>query len=370
MSLPDLELLRNWQFELPSDLIASRPTALRDESRLLVIDRKSGSITHSQIRELPMWLKASDLLIFNNTKVLPARLFGFRTSTGGRWEGLYVEEISLGRWHLLSDTRGRLLPGETITIIPAYRDAADKTVLNATHSVETESIILTLLEKRDDGGWIAAPPPGRSPLELLEEFGSLPLPPYMGRKLADQEDRQRYQTQFASQPGAVAAPTAGLHFTDDLLSACRGKGVQTSELTLHVGIGTFRPVVADRLSDHRMHEEWCRLPAETCTAVNSAKQRGGRVVAVGTTSVRTLESAAGVHGIPLQPWEGRTQLFIRPGFRFQSVDSLLTNFHLPGSTLLVLVAALAGYELIMEAYRQAIAQRYRFYSYGDAMLIL
>ena len=374
MSPLDLELLSSWQFELPAELIASRPAEMRDGARLLVVDRKKNSITHARIRDLPDLLKSNDLLVFNNTKVLPARLFGFRTSTGGRWEGLYVEEISPGHWHLLSDTRGRLQPGETITVRPAYFDSSEGALEN-TRGVaqDPESLILTLIEKREDGGWIAAPNSKASSLELLEQFGSLPLPPYMGRKLADQDDKQRYQTQFASEPGAVAAPTAGLHFTESLLEQCRLKGIHKAELTLHVGIGTFRPVVVERLADHKMHEEWCRLPTETCDMVHQTKQRQGRVVAVGTTSVRTLESAAQVtmvSGRSLQPWQGRTSLFIQPGYRFQAVDCLLTNFHLPGSTLLVLVAAMAGYDLIMEAYRQAIAERYRFYSYGDAMLIV
>ena len=374
MSRVDLELLSSWQFELPAELIASRPAETRDGARLLVVDRQTASITHARIRDLPELLKPNDLLVFNNTKVLPARLFGFRTSTGGRWEGLYVEEISPGHWHLLSDTRGRLQPGETITVRPAYLDSSEDALENeSVAALDSESLILTLIEKRDDGGWIATPNSKTFSLELLEQFGSLPLPPYMGRKLADQDDQQRYQTQFASEPGAVAAPTAGLHFTESLLGHCSSRGIQKAELTLHVGIGTFRPVVAERLADHKMHEEWCRLPPVTCEMVNQTRQRQGRVVAVGTTSVRTLESAAQatmVSGSSLQPWQGRTSLFIQPGYHFRAVDCLLTNFHLPGSTLLVLVAAMAGYDLIMEAYRQAIAERYRFYSYGDAMLIV
>lgn len=374
MSLVDLSLLSNWQFELPAELIASRPTETRDGARLLVVNRQKTSITHARIRDLPNLLKPNDLLVFNNTKVLPARLFGVRTATGGRWEGLYVEEISPGRWHLLSDTRGRLQPGETITVQPAYVDSPENESGNGQgRSGVSENLILTLINKREDGGWIAAPNSESPSLELLEQFGSLPLPPYMGRKLADQDDKQRYQTQFASEPGAVAAPTAGLHFTEDLLEQCRHNGINKAELTLHVGIGTFRPVVVERLTDHKMHEEWCRLPPDTCETVHQTKKRQGRVVAVGTTSVRTLESAAlatMVSGGPLQPWQGRTSLFIQPGYSFQAVDCLLTNFHLPGSTLLVLVAAMAGYDLIMEAYRQAIAERYRFYSYGDAMLIV
>lgn len=370
----DLKLLSSWQFELPAELIASRPAETRDGARLLVVDRQTASITHARIRDLPELLRPNDLLVFNNTKVLPARLFGFRTSTGGRWEGLYVEEVSPGHWHILSDTRGRLQPGETITVHPAYGDGSGNDLnRGAGDSQEPENLVLTLIEKREDGGWIATPNSSTPSLELLERFGSLPLPPYMGRKLADQDDQQRYQTQFASEPGAVAAPTAGLHFTESLLEECRSRGIQKAELTLHVGIGTFRPVVAERLADHKMHEEWCRLPPDTCEMVLQTQQRPGRVIAVGTTSVRTLESAAQAtmgSGNVLQSWQGRTNLFIQPGYKFQAVDCLLTNFHLPGSTLLVLVAAMAGYDLIMEAYRQAISERYRFYSYGDAMLIV
>lgn len=374
MNRPDLELLSSWQFELPAELIASRPAETRDGARLLVVDRGKATISHARIRDLPELLRPNDLLVFNNTKVLPARLFGFRTSTGGRWEGLYVEEVASGQWHILSDTRGRLQPGETITVQPAYADGFQGEPRIHEGAVRASgNLILTLIEKREDGGWIAAPDSSTPAVELLEQFGSLPLPPYMGRKLADQDDRQRYQTQFASEPGAVAAPTAGLHFTESLLEQCRSRGIQKAELTLHVGIGTFRPVVAERLNEHKMHEEWCRLPPETCDMIDQTRQRQGRVVAVGTTSIRTLESAAQAtmgSGGPLQPWQGRTSLFIQPGYNFQAVDCLLTNFHLPGSTLLVLVAAMAGYDLIMEAYRQAIADRYRFYSYGDAMLIV
>ena len=236
--------------------------------------------------------------------------------------------------------------------------------------MEPPTLVLTLIEKRPGGGWIAAVGDIRPPVEILDNFGSLPLPPYMGRRLADADDQHRYQTKFATAPGAVAAPTAGLHFTDSLLADCHHHGIRTTQLTLHVGIGTFRPVSTAQLSEHPMHEEWCRLPQSACDAIARSKLSAGRTVAVGTTSVRTLETAAQEVGVPLSPWEGRTKLFIQPGFSFRAVDALLTNFHLPGSTLLVLVAAFAGYDLTMEAYRQAIAERYRFYSYGDAMLIL
>lgn len=368
MSSPDPDLLSTWQFELPPELIASRPPAERDDSRLLVVDRDRQSIIHSSIRELPSWLKAGDLLVFNNTRVLPARLFGFRTATQGRWEGLYVEQASDGHWLMMCETRGRLVPGETITVIPA----AEWTVASEAgfRTGYSSSLLLTLQARDAEGQWIVRPESPGSSVELLEQFGSLPLPPYMGRKLADKDDSIRYQTTFAAEPGAVAAPTAGLHFNDRLLAQCAAAGIDRSEVTLHVGPGTFRPVTSERLSEHRMHEEWCRLPQSCVTAIRKARERKGRVVAVGTTCVRTLESAAIASAEFPAPWEGRTSLFIRPGFSFRAIDCLLTNFHLPGSTLLVLVSAMTGYELLMEAYRQAVAERYRFFSYGDAMLIL
>jgi S-adenosylmethionine:tRNA ribosyltransferase-isomerase len=371
MNQPDLDLLSAWQFELPAELIADRPAARRDDSRLLVVDRVQGEIRHAQVRELPQILASGDLLVFNNTKVLPARLFGMRASTGGRWEGLYIEQSADGVWSLLCETRGKLQPGELITVIPAARWARlqQDPALSPAEACCGLSLQLELLSRNADGIWQARPQSNRSTASLLEEFGSLPLPPYMKRKMADEQDAERYQTAFAAEPGAVAAPTAGLHFTPELLERCGAAGIGRTEVTLHVGPGTFRPVTADRLSEHQMHEEWCRLAAG---AVESIRRRpaGGRVIAVGTTSVRTLESAARCGMEFPAAWEGRTSLFIRPGFEFRAVQGLLTNFHLPGSTLIVLVAAFAGFELIMEAYRQAIAERYRFYSYGDAMLII
>ena len=366
MSPPDPDQLSTWQFDLPPELIASRPAPRRDDSRLLVVDRELGSIQHAHIRELPAFLDPGDLLVFNNTQVLPARLFGFRTETGGRWEGLFVEAPAPGEWTILCDTRGRLQPGETIAVVRAYDQRPE--AAEPVHTPSARTLLLTLKQKLDDGSWQAAVADLRTPLEILTEYGSLPLPPYMGRKLADADDQIRYQTAYASQPGAVAAPTAGLHFSPELLQKCIDRGLNSAEVTLHVGIGTFRPVTTERLSEHRMHEEWCRLPADACHAIAEAKSNGHCVLAVGTTTVRTLESAFAACG-RTEPWEGRTQLFIRPGYQFRVIDRLLTNFHLPGSTLLVLVAALAGYDLTMEAYRKAIEVRYRFYSYGDAMLI-
>lgn len=366
MSQPDLDLLSSWHFDLPQELIASRPAARRDDSRLLVVDRQQNTITDSHIRELPSFLDPGDLLVFNNTQVLPARLFGFRTATHGKWEGLFIEEIQPGLWSILCDTRGRLTPGESITVVPAYPDAGGLGF--AGQESRPVNLELKLVEKQEHGSWLAAVSDPRTPLEILADFGSLPLPPYMGRKKADADDQVRYQTAFASQPGAVAAPTAGLHFSPELLQKCRSLGLNTAELTLHVGIGTFRPVSSDRLSGHVMHDEWCRLSADASDAIVKTRSSGHKVTAVGTTSVRTLEAAYAATG-QVAPWDGRTELFIRPGYKFKVIDQLLTNFHLPGSTLLVLVAALAGYELTMEAYRRAVEQRYRFYSYGDAMLI-
>lgn len=368
MTIPDPDLLTTWQFELPEQLIASRPAASRDDSRLMILDRRQGTIEHAGIRDLPDRLRSEDLLVFNNTQVIPARLFGYREQTGGRWEGLYVETAASGDWVLLCETRGKLQPGERILVIPA--DCWQREDLRPEAAGQFCRLTLTLLSRTADGSWLVRPDDNRSAVQLLEENGSLPLPPYMGRKIADQTDRERYQTTYASQPGAVAAPTAGLHFTPELLRRCSERGVVRTELTLHVGPGTFRPVTTERLSEHRMHEEWCRLP-ETAAAAIRDRSPAGRLVAVGTTSVRTLEAAAAATGAQFPAaWEGRTALFIRPGYEFRAVQGLLTNFHLPGSTLLALVAAFAGFDLVMDGYLRAIEKQYRFYSYGDAMLIL
>lgn len=365
----DLDLLQNWQYELPEELIASRPAERREDARLMVIDRQTGRIVHRLIRDLPELLNEHDLLVFNNTRVLRARLFGFRTATKGRWEGLFLEEDASGYWRMLCETRGRLQPGETVTIVSPQHDSAESPIDSPVINPALQ-LILTLLQKLPDGTWLVDPGKGSSTMEILNRFGSLPLPPYMRRRVADADDECRYQTSFASQPGAVAAPTAGLHFSQELLRSCEERGIQRTELTLHTGIGTFRPVTAARLSEHTMHSEWCSVSESACERIREARQSRGRIVVVGTTCVRTLETMAVRHDGVIQPWQGDTNIFILPGHSFRMVDSLLTNFHLPGSTLLVLVAAFAGYDLMMEAYRQAISQRYRFFSYGDAMLIL
>jgi len=350
----DLNHISAWQYDLPENLIASRPAEMRDDARLMVLDREAGSIQHHMIRDLPDLLQSGDRLVFNNTQVLPARLFGYRTATKGRWEGLFLNQPDSQLWRITGQTRGKLRAGETLTIHPPAQTSP--------------LLILTLKEQLGDASWLVQPDSDDDPVELLNQFGTLPLPPYIGREVADEQDADRYQTIFAERPGAIAAPTAGLHFTPALLDALTKKQIEQSHVTLHVGIGTFRPVKSETLSDHEMHSEWCEVTDETANAVTATRNSGSKLTAVGTTSVRTLESAC--RNGQLEPFRGSTDLFIQPGYEFQVVDQLLTNFHLPGSTLIVLVAALAGYELTMEAYRSAVQEKYRFYSYGDAMLII
>ncbi len=357
--MPPLDQLSSYDYELPRELIAAAPLPDRSASRLMVIHREGGRIEHRQFSELPELLAAGDLLVLNETEVLPARLMGFRVSTGGKWEGLYLGSDSRGRWKLIGQTRGSLRAGEVVQVRPIHE-----------HSGRRDNRLNLLLEERGDGGsWQARPESNRPVLELLREFGTLPLPPYIGRTVANDNDWQRYQTTFARVPGAVAAPTAGLHFTQEVFAECADRGIDRAAVTLHVGIGTFRPIQVEQLQDHRMHAEWYELPAATAAALEATRSRGGRVVAVGTTSVRTLESVQPVDG-KLAAWQGTTDLFIRPPWQFQVVDALVTNFHLPKSSLLVMISAFAGYDLVREAYAEAIRERYRFFSYGDAMLIL
>lgn len=372
--LCDLNDLNTYDYELPEELIAQTPIARRDESRLMVVERATGNIRHCRFADLPNLLAAGDLLVFNDTRVVPAKLTGKRRHTGGKWEGLYLREEAERTWRIIGKTRGRLEPGEFLDLTPA--SMVEQPAANPTDSAAPSGALLPLqlLRKETGGEWIVKPHASQTTLELLEQFGTMPLPHYMQREAAA-DDRDRYQTLFATHPGAVAAPTAGLHFTPEVLAACEQRGIQQARVTLHVGLGTFRPVKVARLDEHEMHSEWCRLTAETAARINQARQQQGRIVAVGTTSVRTLETAAmKVHPEEdrtlLKEWEGETKLFIRPPFPFRVVDVLLTNFHLPKSTLLVLVSTLAGRELIREAYAEAIRQRYRFFSYGDAMLIL
>ncbi|MGQ0633654.1 MAG: tRNA preQ1(34) S-adenosylmethionine ribosyltransferase-isomerase QueA [Planctomycetaceae bacterium] len=348
--------LSDYDYELPAELIAQTPAERRDEARLLVVCRATGAQTHRRIADLPELLRPGDLLVLNDSRVIRARLLGQRSATGGRWEGLFLNASADGTWRLLCQTRGRLRSGETITVHPGFAETCAK------------RLILELQNCDAEGIWSAKPREQIDPFAALEEFGTLPLPPYIARDIVRDEDFSRYQTLFADRPGSVAAPTAGLHFTPELFERCAARGIRRAFVTLHVGIGTFRPVTAARLSEHRMHAEWCEVSAEIADAIRETQKGGGRVVAVGTTTTRTLESAAtkGESG----RFDGATDLFIRPPYQFQAIDALLTNFHLPRSTLLALVSAFAGRETIRRAYSAAIRERYRFYSYGDAMLIL
>jgi len=337
--------LSDFHYELPPELIAQRPLAERSASRLLCLDRDTGALADRRFRDLPDLLNPGDLLVFNDTRVIPARLLGVKRDTGGRVEVL-VERV-LDEHRVLAHVRASKSPGEGVVL---WLEEALEAVVEG-----REGDLFCL--------WFAGDLPV---IELLERHGPMPLPPYIERPDAA-EDRDRYQTVFASRPGAVAAPTAGLHFDADIMARMRARGVETAAVTLHVGAGTFQPVRVEDVSRHVMHAEWTEVSTQVCDQVAACRARGGRVVAVGTTAVRSLESAA-ADG-ELKPFSGDTRLFITPGYTFRVVDALVTNFHLPESTLLMLVSAFAGYEPVMQAYRHAVAERYRFFSYGDAMFI-
>ena len=345
--------LDQYDYDLPRDLIAQQPLAVRSDARLMIVRRSEQSIDHAHVRDLPEILAANDCLVLNDTKVIPARLVGRRDRTGARWSGLFLSADDDGNWQVLSKTRGKLEPGEAIVIV--------------SWDVR-QSVTLRLLTKLDGGVWAVRPEPLGDPLEILQRVGRVPLPPYIRDSEMIESDVETYQTVFAAQPGAVAAPTAGLHFTPELLAQLGKRGIERQFVTLHVGIGTFRPITAETLDQHVMHSEWCSLSAEVAQKLNQARATGRRIIAVGTTVARTLESAAASG--ELRPFQGPTNLFIRPPYQFHAVDALLTNFHLPKSTLLILVRTFGGDALLRRAYEQAIAEGYRFYSYGDAMLIL
>lgn len=335
-------LRRDFHYQLPDELIARQPAARRSDSRLLHLDGVSGGIADLRFADLPRLLCAGDLLVFNDTRVIPARLFGSK-ATGGKVE-LLLERVTGGHLALVQ-LRSSKPPAAGSTVrLPGG----------------VEAVILG----REGDFWRVDF--GTDPASLFERHGEMPLPPYL-RRAAQDFDRERYQTVYARAPGAVAAPTAGLHFDETLLEECQRAGAARAFVTLHVGAGTFQPVRVDDLREHRMHAELIDVPPATCEAVAACRARGGRVVAVGTTAVRALESAA--QGGRLAPFAGDTRLFITPGYRFRIVDALITNFHLPESTLLMLVAAFAGPGHVLGAYRHAVAQRYRFFSYGDAMFV-
>lgn len=354
--------LDGYDYNLPPELVAQNPAVPRDSSRLLVVDSLDTGIknipTHCIFRDLPVVLRPGDLLVMNDTKVIPARLYG-RKSTGAQVEVLLLEEKQQNCWLALVKPGKRFKKGSEI-IFEAKENSLEP----------CKQLIATVLETDEaTGGRLLQfdVPPGMSLIQLLEEFGEVPLPPYITRSVAES---QQYQTVYAENPGAVAAPTAGLHFTPELLEKLQETGINRAFVTLHVGVGTFRPVEVEDVTTHEMHGEWIEVPAETVEKIRETKAKGGRIIAVGTTVVRTLEGAAKAGEGELQPFCGETNLFIYPGYRWKVVNGLITNFHLPRSSLLMLVSALIGRERLLNIYQEAIASKYRFYSFGDAMLIL
>lgn len=347
-----------FDFYLPERLIAQTPLAERTASRLLTLDKRTGEIGHHQFEQLEQYLKAGDVLVLNDTRVIPARLFGVKADTGAKAEILLLKQLDGDRWEALVRPGKRLKPGSIIHFGSASDDGQGKDA--------GKPLLKAVVE--EDGGM------GNRTLrfeyegvfhEILDRLGTMPLPPYIKEQL---QEKERYQTVYARHEGSAAAPTAGLHFTREFLHRLEQKGVQLAYVTLHVGLGTFRPVSAETVEQHEMHEEYYVVPEETARLINEARQRGASIVAVGTTSARTLESAAAEDGT-LAAGSGWTGIFIYPGYRFKLVDALLTNFHLPKSTLLMLVSALAGREHILAAYEEAVRQEYRFFSFGDAMFI-
>lgn len=361
--------MAEYDFPIPKNLIAQNPLPNRSDARLMLVDRAKNQIDHLHVRDLPEVLRPQDCLILNDTRVVPAKLVGYRQQTHGRWQGLFLEADANGVWKLMCKTRGKIEAGETVMLLDRNGQ---------------EAFSLRMVTRLDDGQWAAIPnlqaldddSPYLTPLpagteqwsQLLQSVGRIPLPHYIrGGNMVDQ-DLKNYQTVYAKQPGAVAAPTAGLHFTQDLLLRIKSQGVAIGRITLHVGAGTFRPVQSEKLSEHKMHSEWCSVEEKVVGQVEETKRQGGRVITVGTTSIRSIESAS--REGKLKPFMGETDLFIRPGFQFHTTDALMTNFHLPRTTLLVLVRTFGGDALMRRAYQEAIDLEYRFFSYGDAMLIV
>mgnify|MGYP004576828303 CR=1 FL=1 len=335
----------DFDFYLPEELIAQTPLEKRDSSRLLVLDKATGALEHRHFYELPEFLSEGDCLVLNNSRVLPARLIGAR-ETGGAVELVLLRDLGEGRWECLSRPGRKTKPGTKLVFGGGELTAEVESVAEGGNRIvrfDYEGIFL----------------------EVLERLGKMPLPPYIKEELNDPE---RYQTVYSRELGSAAAPTAGLHFTQELLDKIAAKGVKVCYVTLHVGLGTFRPVKEDEIEQHEMHSEFCIVPEDTARIISETKQRGGRVIAVGTTSCRTLESFAEDDGA-IEPSSGWTDIFIYPGYKFKCIDALVTNFHLPESTLIMLVSALAGREHVLNAYKVAVEERYRFFSFGDAMFI-
>lgn len=336
----------DFYYELPPELIAQTPLERRDSSRLLVLDRKTGAMEHRHFFNIQEYLQPGDTLVLNDSRVLPARLFGHRVPTGGAAELLLLQDMGAGQWECLARPGRKLKPGQALS----FGDG---------------ELTATVVEDRQEGKKLVQFHYTGIFLELLEHLGKMPLPPYIKAELKDSE---RYQTVYSRVSGSAAAPTAGLHFTKELLQKIQNQGVDLAYITLHVGLGTFRPVSAQEVADHHMHSELCMISEETATLLNQTRSRGGRIICVGTTSCRTLESLVEPDGTfaAKSAW---TDIFIYPGYQFRAMDALITNFHLPESTLVMLVSAFAGREHILEAYRTAVEMKYRFFSFGDAMLI-
>lgn len=337
----------DFNYYLPEELIAQEPLKDRASSRLMVLNKKTGDIEHKKFRDIKDYLKKGDCLVINDTKVIPARLIGERKNTGARVEVLLLVRKEIDTWEVLT------YPGKKAKIGDKIVFGGGKLGCEVIDIIEGGNRIVKFYF---DGVFE----------NILDELGEMPLPPYITHKL---EDKNRYQTVYAKHEGSAAAPTAGLHFTNELLEEISNMGVEIAHVTLHVGLGTFRPVKAEEITDHEMHSEYYVVEKEQADIINKAKERGGRIISVGTTSTRTLESAADDNGI-IQPKSGWTKIFIYPGYKFKAIDGLITNFHLPESTLIMLVSALAGRENVLNAYKAAVDEKYRFFSFGDAMFII
>ena len=337
----------DFYYDLPKELIAQTPVEPRDSSRLLLLGRTSGKIEHKHLYDIIDSLNEGDCLIANDSRVLPARIYGIKEETGASVEFLLLKQITGNRWETLCK------PGK-------------KAKVGARFSFGDGIMTAQVVEVKDDGNRVVDFDCDENFFATLDKIGQMPLPPYITEKL---EDKERYQTVYSHELGSAAAPTAGLHFTEELMDRIRAKGVKIAYVTLHVGLGTFRPVKVDDVTKHKMHSEHYEIPEETAKIINETKQNGGRVIAVGTTTCRTLESVATMYG-EIKPCHGFTDIFIYPGYTFKAIDGLITNFHLPESTLIMLVSAFAGYDNIMNAYKTAVEEKYRFFSFGDAMAIL
>lgn len=336
----------DFDFYLPEELIAQHPLEKRDTSKLMVLDKNTGDIEHKHFHDIIDYLNEGDTLVLNNTRVMPARLIGEKEETGGKIEFLLLKRIEGDKWECLAK------PGKRAKIGQKFTFGNGKLKCTVVDIVEEGNRII---EFSYEGIFE----------QVLDELGEMPLPPYITEKL---EDRERYQTVYSKEKGSAAAPTAGLHFTEELLRKVKEKGVNIAYLTLHVGLGTFRPVKVDDINEHIMHSEFYNLDEENANIINETKKRGDRVIAVGTTSTRTLETIGGEDGF-VSPQSGWTDIFIYPGYKYKIVDNLITNFHLPESTLIMLVSALAGKENVMNAYKKAVEEKYRFFSFGDSMFI-